>query len=207
MTLATWLTVVTICILGAMSPGPSLAIVLKQTLTGGRRNGMITAITHGLGVGVYAFLSIIGLAAIITASSLVFSVLQWGGAAYLAWLGIRGLLARAPAGDAPLPEAPTTASAARDGLLIVLLNPKIALFFLALFSQVVGTDTSMIARFGYAATAMVIDASWYLFVTWLFSNPRWLHSLRRQAIWFERLFGAVLLGLASHLVVGILNGK
>ncbi|PXX89089.1 lysine transporter LysE [Marinobacter vulgaris] len=206
MTLATWLTVVTICTLGAMSPGPSLAIVLKQTLTGGRQNGMITAVTHGLGVGVYAFLSILGLAAIITASPVAFSILQWGGAAYLAWLGIKGLSAK-PERDAPLPEAPTTASAARDGFLVVLLNPKIAVFFLALFSQVVGTDTSVLAKFGYAATAMVIDAAWYLFVTWLFSDPRWLSMLRQKAIWFERLFGAVLLGLAGHLVFGILHGK
>lgn len=206
MTLATWLTVVTICILGAMSPGPSLAIVLKQTLNGGRWNGIVTAVSHGLGVGVYAFLSILGLAAIITTSPLAFSVLQWGGAAYLAWLGAKGLLAKSR-DDAPLPEAPTTASAARDGFLVVLLNPKIAVFFLALFSQVVGTDTGLLAKFGYAATAMVIDGGWYLFVVWLFSNPRWLSLLRQKAIWFERLFGAVLLGLASHLVVGILNGK
>ncbi|MFN2361646.1 MAG: LysE family translocator [Marinobacter sp.] len=206
MTLATWLTVVTICILGAVSPGPSLAIVLKQTLTGNRRNGMITAVAHGLGVGVYAFLSILGLAAIITASPLAFFVLQWGGAAYLAWLGVKGLVAK-PQGDTPLAEASSTASAARDGLLIVLLNPKIAVFFLALFSQVVGTDTSMLAKLGYAGTAMVIDAGWYLIVTWLFSSPRWLAMLRQKAVWFERLFGLVLLSLASHLVMGILNGK
>lgn len=204
MTLATWLTVVTICILGAMSPGPSLAIVLKQTLTGGRRNGTITAVTHGLGVGVYAFLSILGLAAIITASPVAFSILQWGGAAYLAWLGVKGLTAKRR-GDEPFSEAPTTASAARDGFLVVLLNPKIAVFFLALFSQVVGTETSLIAKFGYAATAMVIDGGWYLFVTWLFSNPRWLSRLRDKAIWFERIFGAVLLGLAGRLVVGIIS--
>ncbi|HKK55576.1 LysE family translocator [Marinobacter sp.] len=206
MILATWLTVVTICILGAMSPGPSLAIVLKQTLTGGRRNGMITAINHGLGVGVYAFLSILGLAAMITTSAVAFSVLQWGGAAYLAWLGVKGLLAT-PHGDGPFPEAITTASAARDGFLVVFLNPKIAVFFLALFSQVVGTDTSTLAKSGYAATAMVIDAGWYMLVVWLFSSPRWLAMLRQKAVWFERLFGLVLLGLAGHLVVGVLDGK
>lgn len=73
MTLATWLAVVTICVLGAMSPGPSLALVLKQTLTGGRRNGVITALSHGIGVGIYAFLSVLGLAAIITASPTAFN--------------------------------------------------------------------------------------------------------------------------------------
>lgn len=206
MTLATWLTVVTICILGAMSPGPSLALVLKQTLSGGRRNGVVTALSHGVGVGIYAFLSILGLAAIITASPTAFAILQWGGAGYLAWLGAKGLTAKRQE-NTELPDAPTTKSAARDGFLIAFFNPKIAVFFLALFSQVVGTDTSLLAKFGYAATALIIDTSWYLIVAWLFSNPRWLDALRQRAVWFERVFGAVLIGLAGRLVLGILNGK
>lgn len=206
MTLATWLTVVTICVLGAMSPGPSLALVLKQTLSGGRRNGVITALSHGLGIGIYAFLSILGLAAIITASPTAFALLQWGGAGYLAWLGLKGLMAR-PSNDETLPEPPTTRSAARDGFMIAFLNPKIAVFFLALFSQVVGTDTTLLAKAGYASTALVIDTGWYLLVAWLFSSPRWLAALQRRAVWFERVFGAVLVGLAGRLVLGIVNGR
>ena len=161
MTLTTWLAVVTICVLGAMSPGPSLALVLKQTMTGGRRNGVVAALSHGLGVGIYAFLSILGLAAVITASPTAFTILQWAGALYLAWLGFKGLTAKAQS-DQALPEAPSTRSAARDGFLIAFFNPKIAVFFLALFSQVVGVDTSLMAKFGYAATALVIDTGWYL---------------------------------------------
>lgn len=204
MTLATWLTVVSICILGAMSPGPSLAVVLKQTLTGGRRNGIVAAVVHGLGVGLYALLSIVGLAAVITASPAAFTVLQWGGALYLAWLGVKGLTARRREDNA-LPEVPTTTSAARDGFLVVFLNPKIAVFFIALFSQVVGLDTSFVAKLGYAATAMIIDGTWYLIVAWLFSSPRWLKRLQQHTVWFERLFGAILLALAGRLVVGILK--
>ena len=206
MTLATWMTIVTICILGALSPGPSLALVMKQTLTGGRRNGVVTALAHGLGVGIYAFLSILGLAAIITASPTAFAILQWGGAGYLAWLGVKGLLARSDSNSA-VAEVPSSKSAARDGFLIAFLNPKIAVFFLALFSQVVGTDTSLLAKFGYAATALVIDTGWYLLVAWLFSNPRWLDALKQRAVWFERVFGAVLVGLAGRLVMGIMNGR
>ncbi|KAA1176186.1 LysE family translocator [Marinobacter salinexigens] len=206
MTLATWLTVVTICTLGAMSPGPSLALVLKQTMSGGRRNGMTTALFHGLGIGIYAFLSILGLAAVITTSPAVFSALQWGGALYLAWIGLRGLTAKPPE-NTELPDIPTTRSAARDGFLMAFFNPKAAVFFLALFSQVVGTDTSLLAKVGYAATALVIDTGWYLIVAWLFSNPKWLEALRRRAIWFERIFGAVLVALAGRLVAGIFSGK
>lgn len=204
MTLATWLTVVTICVLGAMSPGPSLAVVLKQTLTGGRRHGVVTALMHGLGVGLYALLSIVGLAAVIKASPVAFGLLQWGGALYLAWIGMKGLTAKRRTDDS-LPEVPTTQSAARDGFLVVFLNPKIAVFFIALFSQVVGVETSFAAKLGYAATAMVIDGGWYLTVARLFSSPRWLARLQQHTVWFERLFGAILLGLAGRLVLGILR--
>ena len=68
MTFTTWLTVASICLLGAMSPGPSLAVVLKQTLSGGRKTGLFAAITHGLGIGLYALLCISGIAVMIVAS-------------------------------------------------------------------------------------------------------------------------------------------
>lgn len=204
MTWTTWLAVVSICMLGAMSPGPSLAVVLKQTLAGGRSNGVVVAVTHGLGIGLYATLSIFGLAALITASPVAFTALQWGGALYLAWLGVKGLRARANP-DAELPDVPTTASAARDGFLVVFLNPKVAVFFIALFSQVVGADTSVLAKLGYAATAMVIDGGWYLIVAWLFSTPAWLDRLKRHSVWFERVFGVILVTLAGRLVVSILS--
>lgn len=202
MNLGTWLAVVSICILGAMSPGPSLAVVLKQTLNGGRRNGVAAGLSHCFGVGLYALLSIVGLATVITTSPLAFSVLQWGGAAYLAWLGFKGIF-HASDSEGDLPQVPTTSNAVRDGFLVVFLNPKIAVFFLALFSQVVGSDTSFMAKLGYAATAMVIDGAWYVLVACLFSNPRWFDHLRRNAVWFERLFGVILVALAGRLLLGI----
>jgi len=196
---ATWLTVVTLCALGAMSPGPSLAVVLRQTLSGGRRNGCTAALLHGLGIGLYALLCISGLAFLITTSPRLFTAFQWAGAAYLAWLGYRGLTAKRGV-DQDLPAMPTTASAARDGFLVAFLNPKIAVFFIALFSQVIGAHTSLPAKLGYAATAMTIDASWYLLVVWLFSSPLWLERLQARAVWFERLFGVVLITLAGRLL-------
>ncbi|EAR09889.1 LysE family translocator [Reinekea blandensis] len=199
MTLTAWLTIVGICALGAMSPGPSLAVVLKHTLAGGRRQGMTAAITHGLGVGLYAFVCVSGLAVVILTSETLFTILQWGGAGYLLWMGIKGLLSRSnPNQQLPDVEAK---EAARDGFMIVFLNPKIAVFFIALFSQVVGTDTTLVGKFAYASTAMIIDGLWYVVVAWLFSNPRWLAVLQQQAVWLDRIFGVVLMGLAGKLAV------
>ncbi len=61
MTLTVWLSLFTVCLLGAMSPGPSLAIVAKHSLAGGRVNGLATAWAHAFGIGIYAFITLIGL--------------------------------------------------------------------------------------------------------------------------------------------------
>jgi threonine/homoserine/homoserine lactone efflux protein len=201
MTIAIWLTVVSICLLGAMSPGPSLAVVLKQTISGGRRTGLIAAITHGLGIGLYALLCISGIAVMITTSPVLFTALQWAGAAYLVWIGIKGLRAK-PGDSSALADPPTTGSAARDGFLVVFLNPKVAVFFIALFSQVIGSETSWPEKLAFAATALFIDMAWYMIVAWSFSNPRWLGYLQRNVVWLERAFGAILIVLAMSLLAG-----
>ena len=205
MTLGIWLTVVSICVLGAMSPGPSLAVVLKQTLSGGRKTGLVAAVMHGLGIGFYALLCISGIGVIITTSPVLFQALQWAGAAYLVWLGINGLRARS-ADNAVLADPPTTQSAARDGFLVVFLNPKVAVFFIALFSQVVGSETTWLEKLAYAMTALVIDMAWYVVVAWTFSNPLWLGRLQKNVVWLERIFGFILIALALRLVAGGLQG-
>lgn len=192
---------VSICLLGAMSPGPSLAVVLQQTLRGGRVTGLIAAVTHGLGIGLYALLCISGIAVMITASPLLFKTLQWAGAGYLIWIGIKGLRAQAKT-DGGLENPPTTGSAARDGFLVVFLNPKVAVFFIALFSQVIGSETTWLEKLAYAATALFIDMGWYMIVAWSFSNPRWLGYLKRNVVWLERAFGVILIALAIKLLAG-----
>lgn len=205
MTIAIWLTVVSICLLGAMSPGPSLAVVLQQTLRGGRETGLVAALTHGLGIGLYALLCISGIAVMITASPILFTTLQWLGAGYLIWLGIKGLRAQNKT-DAPLVNPTSTGSAARDGFLVVFLNPKVAVFFIALFSQVIGSETTWLEKLAYAATAMFIDMGWYMIVAWSFSNPRWLARLQQNFVWIERAFGVVLIALAIRLLaVSLVN--
>ena len=72
-----WLSFVVICIMGALSPGPSLALVIKNTLAGGTSQGYATAISHGLGVALYAAITATGIAVIIVKSPLIFSIIQY----------------------------------------------------------------------------------------------------------------------------------
>ena len=93
MTITTWLSLVAICCLGAMSPGPSLAVVLRHTISNGRTHGIVTAVSHAAGVALWALLTIWGLALLVVEWPLVYRLLTYAGAGYLMWMGIKALRA------------------------------------------------------------------------------------------------------------------
>ncbi len=204
MTLTIWLSLFTICLLGAMSPGPSLAMVAKHSLAGGRANGLATAWAHALGIGIYAFITLIGLAVVLQQSPLVFKAISYVGAAYLAYLGYNAL--RSKGGVAEKLEAGEQSSAwqsAKEGFLISLLSPKIALFFTALFSQFVAVGYSVGAKSLIVLTPLVVDGLWYTLITLLLSSPRLLDKIRAKAQLIDRLSGAVLILLAVRVVLTV----
>lgn len=90
MTFAVWLSLFSICLLGAMSPGPSMAIVAKHSLAGGRINGFVTAWAHATGIGIYALITLVGLAALLHQSPVLFKGISYLGAAYISLFRIYG---------------------------------------------------------------------------------------------------------------------
>ncbi|HDM8038971.1 TPA: LysE family translocator [Vibrio fluvialis] len=204
MTFTVWLSLFTICILGAMSPGPSLAMVAKHSLAGGRKNGLATAWAHAFGIGVYAFITLIGLAVVLHQSPLLFKTISYAGAFYLAYLGLNAL--RSKGGVAAKLESGESVSvwqSAREGLMISLLSPKIALFFIALFSQFVAVGNEFSNKALIVVTPFVVDGLWYTFITFLLSSPRLLDKLRARAVLIDRLSGVVLIALALRVVMTV----
>ena len=204
MTITVWLSLFTICILGAMSPGPSLAMVTKHSLAGGRKNGFATAWAHEFGIGVYAFITLIGLAVVLHQSPLVFKTISYAGAFYLAYLGFNAL--RSKGGVAAKLESGETVSvwqSAKEGLLISLLSPKIALFFIALFSQFVAVGDGITSKVIIVLTPFVVDGLWYTFITFILSSPRLLDKLRARAVLIDRLSGIVLILLAIRVIMTV----
>ncbi|MFQ6370741.1 LysE family translocator [Shewanella sp. YIC-542] len=201
MSWTTWLGLLAICALGAMSPGPSLAMVVRHTLGGGRAQGIACAWAHSLGIGAYALITLLGLAALLKHSPLLFNTIALAGALYLAWLGLNALFAKGGMQQKLAAGKQTTPLlAARDGLAISLLNPKILLFFMALFSQFVlethqGSGTWLIV-----VTPIVVDGLWYTLIAFTLSQPRLLDKLRHNAGVIDKLTGTVLLLLALRVV-------
>ncbi|WNK21024.1 LysE family transporter [Halomonas piscis] len=203
MPISLWLSLAAICAAGAMSPGPSLALVLRHTLGGGRSPGVVAGVFHALGVGFYALLTVLGLGALMARFPLVFETITVVGAGYLAWLGIKALRAGRAAALDPDTAATTRRQAAREGVLVALANPKLILFFIALLSQFVHPEMSATARAIIVATAMVIDGAWYVLVAVALSQSRVLEWLRLRSHWINRATGVILIGLALRVVWGL----
>ncbi|CAH0526198.1 LysE family translocator [Vibrio hippocampi] len=201
MTLTIWLSLFTICLLGAMSPGPSLAIVAKHALAGGRVNGLATAWAHALGIGIYAIITLVGLAVVLQQSPLLFKTISLAGAAYLAYLGINALRSKGGvAAKLKSGEQTTAIQSAREGFLISILSPKIALFFIALFSQFVAIGNGISDKMLIVATPLVVDGLWYTFITLVLSNSLVVDRIRAKAVLIDRLSGVVLLLLALRVL-------
>jgi threonine/homoserine/homoserine lactone efflux protein len=200
MNLTTWFSLVAICCLGAMSPGPSLAVVLRHTVSNGRIHGVITAITHAIGVALWALLTVWGLALLVVEWPLMYKFLTYAGAAYLMWMGIKALRSNGAGPLNVVPVAAPISEAARDGLMVSLLNPKLAFFFTALFSQFVSAELLLVDKLIMTGTASIIDALWYIIVAVALSHSKVLEKLQRRSALIDKISGVVLLGLALRVV-------
>lgn len=202
MELHLWVSLVTICILGALSPGPSLALVIKNTLHGGHAQGYATAVSHGLGVAIYAAVTATGIGLIIVKSPTIFAVIQYTGAAFLFYLGTKALMAK----QAPLNleqssfDNQNKVNGWRDGFLIAFLNPKLAIFFLALFSQFVDENAGWQQKLVMTATVGGIDTLWYCLVTYGLSRGPVLKKLKANHHIVDRITGCFLILLAARVV-------
>lgn len=116
-------------------PGPNIVYITTRSLAHGTRAGVVSVLGVETGTAVYAVSTAVGLSALIAASPATFTVIRYLGATYLAYLAVRELTRRHGAEGAPAAAPPRLARVYVDGLLMNLLNPKVALFFLAFLPQ------------------------------------------------------------------------
>jgi len=127
-------------------PGPAMLFLVARGISGGRRVGALSALGIEAATAVYVLATALGLTAVLAASTLAFSIVRYAGAAYLVFLGVRTIL------DLRDPKAPTVSSVDRtlwgswrQGFLVGISNPKVALFFLAFFPQFIHPDAGPVA--------------------------------------------------------------
>lgn len=189
------------------TPGVDMLYTVSRTLTGGWRAGIAASLGVCAGCVVHTLAAAFGLAALMAVSAWAFSLVKWAGAAYLVWLGV-GMLREAwqRRGDGPADSAPPAAPAPlgavfRQGLLTNVLNPKVALFFLAFLPQFIAPDSE------HKTLAFLALGAWsivqgLLFLLVLVAVTAWLRRLGgspRLARGLNAAGGLLFLGLAARL--------
>lgn len=196
-------TVALIHLLAVASPGPDFAIVVRESVAHGRRTGVFCALGVGMGIFVHVAYSLLGIGLIVSQSIVLFNALKWLAAAYLLYIGFKALRARPATANATQNQAPVVARTPRGafvtGFVTNGLNPKATLFFLSLFTVVINPHTPLLVQGGYGVYLALATALWFCLVAMLFSHQRVRDGFARMGHWFDRLMGAVLVGLGIKL--------
>jgi RhtB (resistance to homoserine/threonine) family protein len=193
-----------VVLLAAMSPGPDFAIVTRNAMISGRRAGMACGVGIAVGVFAWAVVTALGIAGLLAASAVAFTAVKLVGAAYLVYLGVRALLA-ARRGDydnarhLPGPKASGALAAFRQGLVTNLLNPKVAVFFVALLPQFLPTSATAADHLLLAVVAAGVTLTWFTVLAGVVSALSRLLTASRVRRVLDTVMGTLLVGLGIRL--------
>jgi len=186
-----------------ITPGPDTMYILARSVAQGRRAGVLSVLGISSGIVVHTLAAAIGLSALLAASAWAFAVVKVAGAVYLIYLGIQAFLTRARPADAPEVRPMTNGQVFRQGFVCNVLNPKVAIFFLAFLPQFVNPDSGLgPVPFLFLGGVFVFGGTlWCLGVA--LSAAAATRAVRRNAgvmVWLERASGCVYIALGLHLL-------
>lgn len=190
-------------LLFAAMPGPAILYAAARTLAQGRTTGLKAAFGIAIGGLVHVAAAALGLSALFHAVPPLYAAVKLAGAAYLIWLGIGMIRARASDATLPQPPAQTAARAFRQSILVEVLNPKTALFFVAFLPQFVDPAAALpvpvqFVILGTTVTA-VFGAADVIAVVFAAAIAGRIAASGRAALWANRAGGALLVGLGLRL--------
>ena len=192
-----------VCASGAISPGPSLAVVIRNTITGGRAQGIMTGLGHGIGLTIYAFIAVMGLSSMLIGNQTLFVSVQIAGSFWLIWIGCNMIL------SSPKESSKKNVDSRKrgfvEGFMISFLNPKILVFFVAVFSQFIHNELTNIDRTIIVMVAGVIDTFWYVLVAVLLAGSNFIDKIKKYSVWIDRFTGVLLIGLSLAIIIRIFS--
>ena len=198
-----------------LTPGPDVLYIVTNALRSGARAGVVAALGITAGCFVHIFAAALGVSALMAASSTAFTALKWAGAAYLVVVGARMILARAPvaqdidATNLIAGYARNTGAAALkriffQGFWTNVLNPKVALFFLAFVPQFIAPDMAnkplsfLLLGLLFNFNGLWVNVGWALTAAWM---SRRLHLVKSGMHWLERAAGLMFVGFGIRLAL------
>ena len=184
--------------MGAITPGPSLGVVVRNTALGGRRRGVACAIGHACGFGLYALGAVVGVTWILSQlSPFNIALFELFTIALLFYLGVTMI---AHVGAPEEHEAGGERRGFIEGFMIAFLNPKIALFMIAVLSSVLTSEMTFMTQCLIALTGMMIDGAWYVIVALMITHSALLGRLDVSASLMQRTTGGGMLMFGAFLL-------
>jgi threonine/homoserine/homoserine lactone efflux protein len=192
-----------------LTPGPDVLYIVTNSLRAGARAGVVAGLGITAGCFVHVFAAAAGVSALLAASATAFTVLKWAGAAYLLWVGVKLLLAKAPEQGqdlVALARAQPAASLGRvflGGFWTNVLNPKVAIFFLAFVPQFIapGVENKALAFVLLGAlfnlNSVPVNSGWALAAAWMARRE----SVQRGMHWLDRAAGLMFIGFGARLAM------
>jgi threonine/homoserine/homoserine lactone efflux protein len=188
-----------IAVIVSVTPGPATALVVRSAALHGWREAMLTTLGNSTGIFFWALASVLGISALVAASETAFWALKIVGAAVLIWLGVRALLL--DRGPEP-PDRRTARTAYGTGLLTSFANPKLAVFFIALFPQFLHEGQSVfLTTLAMAVLLIAVDLVYFTLLALAVARARRAVVGSRLARRIERMTGAVMVGLGVRMAL------
>ncbi len=203
MSLLIFLKIFAVCLLGAMSPGPSMVVVINNAIFKNRLNGILTSIGHGVGISIYALFAVLGIALIIKTNLFVFNVIKFLSIIFLVYLGVKLIIANDKL-EFDGKDISSGFTSFVQGLSISLLNPKIFIWFVAIYSQFMSVDNDMIFNTILILTAGIIDAMWYVILTLLVTTNIALDFIKDKSVSLQKFVGSVFIIIGALLLIELL---
>lgn len=199
MTLIFWLQFAAVCVAGAMSPGPSLSLVIRNSTKFSRIAGLMTAIGHGLGMGIYAVFAVTGLVIVITTNVYLFQLIQILGICFLLYFGIQFILQKS--NEIIIDDKQKNINSFIQGFSISILNPKILIWFAAIFSQFVSVNGTFTSNSILVLTASIIDCIWYVIVALVVTSYGLNNFFQKRIDIIQKVSGFILVLIGIILII------
>ena len=204
MTLITFGQVFIVCLLGAMSPGPSMAVVIHNAIFKGRYNGILTSIGHGLGIAIYATFAVLGLGLIIETNIIIFNSLKILSIIFLIFIGIKSTLNKGKL-DLEKKDVKEKTISFLQGFSISILNPKILVWFIAIYSQFMSVNNELIFNIYLVLIAGIVDAFWYIFLTLAVTTASALTFFQNKILIIKKIQGFLFVAIGLILLADLLK--
>ena len=204
MTLITFVQVFTVCLLGAMSPGPSMAVVIHNSIFKGRYNGIFTSIGHGIGIAIYATFAVLGLGLIIETNIFIFNSLKILSIIFLIFIGMKSILNKEKL-NLEKKDVKEKAISFLQGFSISILNPKILVWFIAIYSQFMSLNNELIFNIYLVTIAGIVDAFWYIFLTMAVTTASALTFFQTKILLIQKIQGFLFIAIGLGLLLNMLR--